>query len=226
MSADLSYPKAPFSAKAAVFPCLVLTTLVSCLLLGLTWSNWYNDGFLYNVQNTRRATIQIIVPVLSAVLAGLLSLSLSTLIIHDTKLRIGRRLMTLDTLKFRNALQSKSLDFDLPFRHTVSLLVLLVAIQFPSALWVGALTPVSTNVEVIRQYQVPRYSRASASFWDYLCAPAGSSDCTSIGTEYPNITKQGTFTYRPWRGKYVLSSLTITTNPIASQILVVCSSIL
>lgn len=101
MSADLSHPKAPFSAKAAVFPCLILTTLVSCLLLGLTWSNWYNDGFLYNVQNIRRATIQIIVQVLSTVLAGLQSLSLSTLIIHDTKLRIGRKPMTLDTLMFR-----------------------------------------------------------------------------------------------------------------------------
>ncbi|CAD6583814.1 MAG: hypothetical protein ASARMPRED_001511 [Alectoria sarmentosa] len=197
MTADLSYPKAPFRAKAIILPGLLLTTLVSCLLLGLTLSNWYSDGFLYNVQNTRRATIQIIVQVLSTVLAGLQLFALSALIKYDTSLSIARRPMTLDTLKFRNAVQLKSLDFDLRFGHTMSLLLLLVAVQFPSALWAGALTPVSTNVEVIRQYQVPSYSRASASFWDYLCAP--SSNCTSIGNQYPNITNEGTFTYRPWR---------------------------
>lgn len=182
MTADSSYPKAPFHAKAIVFPGLFLTTLVSCLLLGLTLSNWYSDGFLYNVQNTRRATIQIIVQVLSTVLAALQLFALSTLVKHDTSLSIGRRLMTLDALKFRNAIQLKSLDFDLRVKHTVSLLGFFVACQFPSALWTGALAPVSTNVEVVRQYLVPQYSPGSASLWGELCEPGGKNCTISVSS--------------------------------------------
>ena len=215
MTADSSYPKAPFHAKAIVFPGLLLTTLVSCLLLGLTLSNWYSDGFLYNVQNTRRATIQIIVQVLSTVLAALQLFALSTLVKHDTSLSLGCRPMTLDALKFRNAIQHKSLDFDLRINYIVSLLVLFVAVQFPSALWAGALTPVSTNVEVVRQYPVPQYSPASASLWANLCEPGGQN-CTISGFQSPNITNEGTFTYRPWQGENISHSLTITTYHVAS----------
>ncbi|CAF9918499.1 hypothetical protein IMSHALPRED_004322 [Imshaugia aleurites] len=198
MTADLLYPKAPFRAKGIVFPGLLLTTIISCLLLGLTLSSWYSDGFLYKVQNSRRATIQIIVQVLSSVLASLQLFALSTLVKNDTSLSIGRTPMTLDMLKFRNAIRLQSLDLDLRVRHTAFLLILLVAVQFPSALWAGALTPVSTNVEVTRQYQVPQYSHASVSYWDGSCSP-GNGNCTSIGNQYPNITDKGTFTYRPWR---------------------------
>ena len=223
MTADLLYPKAPFRAKGIVFPGLLLTTIISCLLLGLTLSSWYSDGFLYKVQNSRRATIQIIVQVLSSVLASLQLFALSTLVKNDTSLSIGRTPMTLDMLKFRNAIRLQSLDLDLRVRHTAFLLILLVAVQFPSALWAGALTPVSTNVEVTRQYQVPQYSHASVSYWDGSCSP-GNGNCTSIGNQYPNITDEGTFTYRPWRGKPTLSFPVISTDTVASQISVACSS--
>lgn len=171
VTADFSYPKAPFRANAVVFLGLLLTTLVSCLLLGLTRFNWCSDGFPDNVRNTRRATIQFMSQILFTVLAGLQLFALSTLVRHNSSPIIERRSMTLDTLNFRSAIQLKKPDSDLRFRYTVSLLVLLVAVQFLSALWAGALTPVSTNVEVIRQYQIPWYSRASASFWDYQMRP-------------------------------------------------------
>ena len=214
MQTKPSNSKAPFRVKAIVFPGLLLTTSVSCLLLGLTGSKWYSDGFIYNIQNTRRATIQIIVQVLSAILASLQLFALSTLIKHITSLSVGRRPMSLDTLKFRNAVQFYSLDIDLPFRHIVSLLALLIAVQFPSALWAGALTPILTNAKITGQYQVPQYTSASASFWNHICAPDSYSDCTSIGLQGPNITNEGTFTYRPWKGKHVLSALKTVTDPI------------
>lgn len=71
--------------------------------------------------------------------------------------------------------------------------------RLPSGL---ALTPVLTTVEVYRQFQVPEYSSASASYWNYPCPPGGDHDsCLGIGARRPDIMNEGTFTYRPWRGR-------------------------
>lgn len=139
MATDLPSSRACFTSKVIAFPGLIISIILSCLLLGLTTSDWYSEGFFYNiiVRNNRRATIQIFVQVVSAILASLQIFALSSLVNHDTRLRIRRRPMTLDALKFRKAIQLHSLDFDLPYRYIATLGFPLVAIHVPVAFWTG-----------------------------------------------------------------------------------------
>lgn len=181
--------------KAYLFLSLVIPTIASAALFGLTLSNTYVGHGLKTWVLSNRAPIQIVVQVLSTLIGACQIYALSTSIRFWTNTYLSTTPISLDTLKLLDAITTARLDLDVPTRALTILLVYLTTIQVPAALWAGAFTPIFTNTNATAQYIIPQYSNSSQSLWGRACAPATRCD-EHIG----NNSQLGTFTYIAWKG--------------------------
>jgi hypothetical protein len=183
--------------KLSVFVGLVVTTAAATTSLSLSTTGWYSTGiFVDDIQN-RRATVQLIVQLLSALLGAFQLYALSCFIRFKLNIRLRTTPTTLDRIKIFDALQSRNLDFSLPFSSVALLLAYLAALQVPAAIWTAALTPVITSVNVSTSVYGPIYGKASAPYWNLTCAPA--LNCGPLVTG--NTSDWGVLTYIPWKSR-------------------------
>lgn len=106
--------------KYLVVPCLLITTIVSVLLV-LAKSN--RNYFYYFVVN-HRASVQIIVQILSRLFGTIHVYALTTLINFRTRLVLGsQNPVPLNTLNFWNGLYNRRFsDFTIPWIFGIGLL--------------------------------------------------------------------------------------------------------
>jgi hypothetical protein len=123
-------------SKLLALLALIVTTIVSCTIVALSIRQASNTRYLVDVQRNR-ATIQIIVHIISVTLGALQTYVISSLIRFRTNTRLCAKPTSLDRLKLHNALNFGSLDFDLPLRSAVVVLAYVAAIQVPSAILRG-----------------------------------------------------------------------------------------
>lgn len=182
-------------SKALVFLALLVTTSISTTVIALSIKPKYNTVGLVDWVRTSRATIQIIVHLLSATLAALQLYALSGFVSFRINLRLLAKPMSLDTLKLHQAMSIRKLDFDLPLQFFVISLVYAAVVQAPGALWAGAITPVINTANVTALYKIPFYNESVIATWGAPCRPA--TGCNVSQT----TTQQGTFTNVPWKCK-------------------------
>ncbi len=190
--------------KYIAVPGLILTTLATSLLLGLDGSHWTDSGSFYQSVNNNRATSQLFVQVISQCLGALQVRILCSLINLSTRLRLSRRPVDLDLLKFWNAVCGVRLDWSLPTRTLAPLIAFLLASLVPGAIWAGALTPVATFTSTASTHsgfrtsspsiRVPRYGQKSKLHWGYVSLERGGLSWEiekGVFTYTPNFELQG-----------------------------------
>lgn len=148
-------------SKYWVFSGLILTTLISSLLLTGNVRRWTVSNEVYEIVRRNRGSTQLVVQVFSNAL-GLLHVTIITVLInYSTRLRLASIPTSLDTLGLWNIMLRRSLDFQMPL-HFLAMLVVFIAICItPSALWAGALTPISVSVLQSGEILLPTYSNMS-----------------------------------------------------------------
>ena len=175
---------------------LLATSVASVLLLVSNRAPWTNSGSFYSFVTSNRATVQIIVQILSQSLGALHVYALCSLINFRTRLRLVEIPHTLDQLQFWSDVSLQRLNWALP----LSLLMVLVAfhavILIPGAIWAGALTPVVTSIYSTSTslIEVPQCGPASKSIWGQLTwlAPEPSArDSRGIFSYSPNYDHVG-----------------------------------
>lgn len=184
--------------KYLTVPGLLLTSIVIILLLWSDRSNWTDTGRFYQLITNNRATSQIFVQVISQCLGAVHVHVLCTLINFATRLRLTKRPTALDQLKFRSALCGVRLDWSLPLRSLLPLMIFAAMVLLPGALWAGALTPVVTSTYLVSRpspahskwpdLSVPRYSSASERYWQNI---------TWLRPQPSIRNEKGVFTYSP-----------------------------
>ncbi|KAI9849059.1 MAG: hypothetical protein M1838_000289 [Thelocarpon superellum] len=182
-------------------PGLVVTTLVSLWLLGENVRSYSSTGYLYNVVQNHRSPAQTVVQIISSVLGAAHLYVLTAMVNRWTRLNWMKGAISLDRLKFWNAVSSIVKDFSLPFRFLLPLLIITLAALIPQGLWSGALTPNFTNSTMISHIQVPQYGPDERGvFWNQTWDPTRSRGDTR--------NKLGTFSYSPaWdRGGVMLDA--------------------
>ncbi|KAJ5610819.1 hypothetical protein N7510_007538 [Penicillium lagena] len=128
----------------SLFSLLLIPLFLGILLLMSHTCSWHLSDSLYNVVDEYRSTVQIVVQIISAGLAAIEALALCRLINLATRIRFTRAPVTLDVLGFWSALSTATTPWYLPtWMIVVTILVCNLSAVF-SALWTGALTPVST----------------------------------------------------------------------------------
>ena len=180
-------------AKLVTLPGLVLTSIIAILLLVSDRTRWTETGPLYRVVAGNRASIQIIVQILANCFGAIHVHTICVLINFSTRLRLARKAFKMDRLKFWNALCTKSLDLALPLRLLLPLIMFLLLVLVPGAVWAGALTPVATSATISLSLKQPQYSSASSGLWSNLrwTEPMLSKWAGSVFTYSPNYDLQG-----------------------------------
>ena len=194
---QVSCPRSNLWSKAFVSLALLVTTVISTTVLILSVRRVYNHGSLVSWVQNSRATIQIIVHLVSATLAALQLYVLGGFVLFRTNLELVSKSLSLDSLKLYQALNYRKLDHDLPFRISLVTIAWLVVLETPGALWAGAISPVLTTTNVPSMYRVPFWNESSSAAWNQAYRPAVSYG----GRVTHNVMDLGTFTNIPWKCK-------------------------
>ncbi|KAI9744034.1 MAG: hypothetical protein M1835_002827, partial [Candelina submexicana] len=190
--------------KYIAVPGLMVTTSATALLLGFDKSHWTDAGSFYQTVTNNRATSQIFIQIIAHSLGAFQIRILCSLINLYTRLRLNRRPVALDLLKFWNAVCGVRLDWSLSIRSLVPLIAFLLLTLIPGAIWAGALTPVVTSTSTNSTHsgfhtssssiRLPQYSMASNELWGTLNFLTGSIAVrrdTGTFTYAPNYELQG-----------------------------------
>jgi hypothetical protein len=184
LSGHLSTPWDIYIAAAAA---LTVTTTVSTLVLvGCAQKQTLgSDALEFVAQN--RATVQLLIQILSNVLGLLCTATISVLISYGTRSNMWRRPVKLEVLRLWHDLCMRNLRWSHPWKFLIPLSAFVVLSAAPSAIWAGALTPVVTGVYHTGTVHTPSY---------------GNSD---LVLEYPSeINSQGP-TLRDTKGLFTYS---------------------
>ena len=163
-------------SKFNIFYALSLTTTLACLLVAANELNWSGTGGFYRLITANRASFQIITQILANVLGLIHVTAACRLINYTTRIRFSKGAISLDTLRAWVALSTASMDWNLPIEWFLVLVLFITLTLIPSALWAGAITPVSTTTVVPNSLQVPSYKNMSyIKMWSTSDDQPGSS---------------------------------------------------
>lgn len=186
----------PSPRKYGVSAVLIVTTTIASLFVAGAGSKWAVSGATYSLLQKDCASVQIAVQIVSGIL-GYFQLSVvSCLINYGTRLRFNRTPQTLDTILAWSNLTARNISWNLRARCLAPIAVFVMFSQIPSALWAGAVTPVSAATKRPADISVPQFmDMSNIREWP-----------SEIGRSGPVVRNTlGTFTYSP--GIKLLGSL-------------------
>ncbi|KAL4732949.1 hypothetical protein BDV11DRAFT_214662 [Aspergillus similis] len=169
---DVDFPvqawKAGWDMKVLVIISALLPLPVCLYLLHRIVSGAGITGPALQFVENNRASVQIIVSLLSAILSAINVFVCTTIFKFMWQIRFTKSYISMNDLKFFEAIVSRRFGVDHPGTRRLNLLIILVLLSLPSYLWVGSLTPVmateTTSIE--GGLQIPAYSNASSANWD------------------------------------------------------------
>ena len=168
--------------RCTAVPGLLLNTLFSCLLFYAAATSQRYTGAVYTYVVSNRASTQLVVQVLSHILGALLVLTLTTTFNLTTRTRLGQKGVSLHRLNWWNQVCNQRLNFSLPWAFSLLLLLfygrnlhpilahVLTAQGIglaPSALWAGAISPLTTSATQQSSISIPAYpSDPDGLYWN------------------------------------------------------------
>jgi hypothetical protein len=95
---------------------------------------------------------------------------------YGTRLAFTKRAVTTDHMRFWTTICAARINWALPIRPLLPVLLFAAIAAIASALWAGALTPVSTY-RTVNQYEllIPRYSGNTSGLWKEWPSQPGAS---------------------------------------------------
>jgi hypothetical protein len=120
-------------AKLLTVPCLALTSIVTTLLLWSDRNHWTETGRLYQLVIGNRASVQIIIQVLASCFGAIHVYVLCVLVNFSTRLRVAEKPYKLDRLKFWTAICTQRLDWSMPLRFLIQLIMFQILVLIPAA---------------------------------------------------------------------------------------------
>jgi hypothetical protein len=120
---------------------ILIPTVVSLSVGALHLRHYKNSSTLYVWSVHSRALVQVIVHVLSSLLAILWVVPLCTSITHLTRRHLAERDIKLDTLRLWSAMTLAKTDWNLPRSSALLALGFCLLTYVPATLWAGALSP-------------------------------------------------------------------------------------
>jgi hypothetical protein len=124
-------------------PGLVITSGISIFLL-ISQHRTFDHGF-YNTVSNSRATLQIAVQLFAYGLGLAQVFALSSLVNYNGRIKLAERGTSLSRLSLWKSLSLLYVDWTIPIPTLLLLLFCLGLSLVPSALWVGAITPIVTT---------------------------------------------------------------------------------
>ena len=140
---------------------ILVTTVISVLLLIASATRWTFTTSSYRTITQNRASVQLVIQILSNAFALIWVSIVCTLINCASRTYFGANPVELNTLRFWHSLCSRTVLWSLPLEFLLVLLLFIGLTAVPSALWAGALTPVVTTNQQSGSLLLPAYRKSS-----------------------------------------------------------------
>ena len=154
--------------KLLTVSCLALTSLITILFLWSDRNNWTERGRVYQFVVVNRVSVQIIIQVLVSSFDAIYVYVLCVLVNFSTRLHVVEKPYKLDRLKFWTTICTQRLDWLMPIRFLIPLIVFQILVLILTTLWAGALTSIMTSTTIPLPLKLPQYSPVSNGYWDNL----------------------------------------------------------
>lgn len=152
---------------ARLYPFIVLLPTTALSIAVLSIQNAKYTGSILSLVQSNRASLQIIVQVVSHGVALLQISTLRSIFNFSSRLRIRIAPMHVEKLSLWTAIATTQVDFNLSVRYLAICLLVALLCVVPGALWTGALTPVIVSTGLLSgTIDIPRFSASSAHFWN------------------------------------------------------------
>lgn len=138
---------------------MLIPTAVSLTVGALRMRHYKNSNTLYLWSVHSRSLVQVIVHILSSILAILGAVPLCTSITHLTRRHLAQSEVKLDTLRLWSAMTLAKTDWNLPWTSALVTLGFCFLTYLPGTLWAGALSP-SLTYQVLENISLPCEQRA------------------------------------------------------------------
>ena len=190
--------------KSLAILSVLVTTVISTSIVVLQFTGYRNTGGLFQWSEDNRATVQVVVFVLSLLLGSFWTFSVCSALNFETRQYFVRRAVALHTLKLWSALSLGHYDRNLPVWSAIASLLFFLLLSLPSTAWSGALTPQSVNTSFNVTLSIPAASGNAL----YSTLGASNVDC------WTKQQANGTFTSCPsyqFSGNLLTSAASATT---------------
>jgi hypothetical protein len=139
---------------------LTTTTSVSLIVLigNAREHTLSTDALRFVTEN--RATVQLLIQILSNILGLLCGATISILISYGTRYNLWQRPVKLEVLRLWHDLCMRNIRWSHPWKFLIPLVIFVVISAAPSAIWAGALTPVVTEVQRAGTILIPSYDNS------------------------------------------------------------------
>ena len=153
--------------KLLLFWASILPLLAAIYLLVAKVTNRRSTEDLRAFVSTNRATAQIVVSLISAVLAGLNVYTITQLLNFATRIHLLQQSLTLTMLKFIEGVATRRFVSGLPVLMCTTSVIIILVFAIPNVLWTGALTPMLVNATILETgfLKIPHYSSSSNATW-------------------------------------------------------------
>jgi hypothetical protein len=173
-----------------LLPLFIISTTSIISIIHVFTREYRNTDEFLNVVQTNRASVGLVVQVLSSILGLLQTMVATSLFKFATRMRFTEHPTTLGTLTLWTALSQPTTNFKLTKRGLLLTVVVLLVAHAPGALWAGALTPVLTTITRDGStIQIPTYTNDTRYNWDGEFQLQGNdvwnyvNNCTLIDNE-------------------------------------------
>ncbi len=144
---------------------LLLPTVAICILLWI--EDWQYTGTFYSYVKSNQASMQIVVQIVSHLLAMLQVSSTCALLNLSTRFRSLHRSTPLQDLSLWIALSTARIDRNLPTFHLAMDLTFVAATLIPGTLWAGALSPMFVlKSQELGDQLLPAFTDRTKANWD------------------------------------------------------------
>ena len=155
------------SKGARLRPLLELLPPTAAILILLWIGNGEATESVYSYLKTDQATVQIVVQLVSHVLAALQISSICTTFNFSTRFRFFRASTSLNDLSFWTALSTNRVEPNLPPFYLAITIACAAATLLPGALWAGALSPLFVlKIQELEDQTVPAFTERTRLSWD------------------------------------------------------------
>ena len=155
------------SKGARLRPLLELLPPTVAILILLWIGNSEATESVYSYLKTDQATVQIVVQIVSNLLAALQVSSICTTFNLSTRFRFFRVSTSLNDLSFWTALSTNRVDPNLPPFYFAVAIICAAATLIPGALWAGAVSPLFVlKIQELGDLTLPAFTERTRLNWD------------------------------------------------------------
>lgn len=173
---------------------LCVPLLVSIVIALLRVTHYTDHGSLYDLTINHRATMQVLIHVISSMLSSLGAAAVCLAINFSARQYLVGRSFSLNQLRLVAALSKGNLDLNLPFALTAFAALFCALVAVPGWLWTGALTPQISDVNLQGVVVVPRPGHGT---YDFLPSRGFWSWQNTTGSCWQDVHSNGSFTNCP-----------------------------